>query len=768
VGWLAPAPALVEEEVRAQLGRRYAAVRLWVAVAALPVAVATSAITGDSVGYRSVGIIVVLLAHALVHPRLRFRVEWALAVDTTVVGMISVVMRLSITAGMGTAFLAVTVITLARGRARGWLLGYAAAWLLIALAVAMTGEGPGYSSAEVHLLSTFTILFFLVSITAMVTVVMRELNRRDRVRSEAVHLVRESEERYRTLVQGAFDAVVVVDTHGRTRYASGSYERVTGFSREDGLEKSMEDSIHPEDIIAARQVWQQARQYPGEVFRARLRAGRGDGGWHTLEVALTNLLDNPAIEGLVCNLRDVTEQVQAEDALRASEQRSRSAFESAPIGMALLGLDGAILQVNPAVSDLLGYSEEALHSMNWKEVEAPQEVDTAEVIAGLLAGGTASTQMERRQVRADGSVRECTVNLSVVRDAGERPHHLIMQLVDITDLKQAQRELEQALRGKDEFVASVSHELRTPLTAVVGFGDLLRIRPSRLSAQERQDAIEVVTAQAAEVARIVEDLLVVARSDSGQMRVTSVPVDLRAEALRVLGEWGPGEVADVVLEGEAERVQGDPLRVRQIVRNLVMNALRHGGRHVRVATRRVGASACVLVADDGPGILKEERERVFEPYQQAHRVPGVTASIGMGLTVSRRLARIMGGDVTYRFEDGESVFELALPGVGVAQQGEAPREAAAAGAPALGARAARRGPSLTSGTASRANASGRSLARVPGPGPTLDSSSPSLPPGAPTPRFRRSPPPSPGTRRRPSSPRPEPPGPGGSTPPAPG
>ena len=105
---------------------------------------------------------------------------------------------------------------------------------------------------------------------------------------------------------------------------------------------------------------------------------------------------------------------------------------------------------------------------------------------------------------------------------------------------------------------------------------------------------------------------------------------------------------------------GDPGRVRQILRNLISNALRYGGDRIRVI---VGAdsSHLVQVRDNGPGIPSEERERMFHPYQRAHDAPGVTASMGLGLTISRSLARLMNGDLEYRHEDGESVFELMLP-----------------------------------------------------------------------------------------------------------
>lgn len=690
MSWLTPAPTLVEEQVRSQLIQRYAAVRLGTAVAALPIALAVSLITGEAVGFHCSVVVAALLAHALVYLRRRTGVEWALVVDTTVVGLIALIIRLPVVAGMGTAFLAVTINILAQGPARRRLLGYVAAWLLAALAVILGRPEAGYSATVRHLLTTLTIGFFATWIGATVAVVMQELDRRDRARSETARLLRESEERYRTLVQQAFDAVVVADARGQIQYASASYERVTGFSRHQPLEVSMGDRIHPDDLPVARQITARARRHPGQTFRGRIRARQDEGGWRTLELAFTNLLANPAIAGLVCNLREITEQVEAEEALRASEHRFRSAFENAPIGIALLGLDGAFLQVNPALAELLGYPQEALLAMNWSAVDASDESTTADAVAALLAGDGSASQTERRQVTADGSVRECTVSVSVVRDAAGRPHHLIMQMADITELKRVQRELEQALRSKDEFVASVSHELRTPLTAVIGFGELLRARPSPLSARERQEMVEVLAAQAAEVARIVEDLLVVARSGTGQLPVASVPVDLRAQAAEVLAGWAPGEVAHVNLQQGTAHAQADPARVRQILRNLILNALRYGGEHVRIAALPAGSCARLVVADDGPGIPTDARERIFQPYQQAHRVPGLTSSMGMGLTVSRRLARLMGGDLTHHYDHGETIFELALPTAGASREGRGRPRPAAVGVPTMDAHPARR------------------------------------------------------------------------------
>jgi signal transduction histidine kinase len=159
----------------------------------------------------------------------------------------------------------------------------------------------------------------------------------------------------------------------------------------------------------------------------------------------------------------------------------------------------------------------------------------------------------------------------------------------------------------------------------------------------------------------ISDLLVAARADIGQLEVTSVVVNLRAQAAQVLESLGRERNASIDLSGDVVRALGDPDRVRQIIRNLISNAFRYGGRDIRVEVVGDAAWATVLVCDNGAAISDEDRTRIFEPYQRAHNAPGLANSIGLGLAISRQLARLMGGDLTYRHEDGESVFNLSLP-----------------------------------------------------------------------------------------------------------
>ncbi|NNC40785.1 MAG: GAF domain-containing protein [Acidimicrobiia bacterium] len=223
----------------------------------------------------------------------------------------------------------------------------------------------------------------------------------------------------------------------------------------------------------------------------------------------------------------------------------------------------------------------------------------------------------------------------------------------------ARRRLEEMSQAKDEFLASISHELRTPLTSVMGYAQLLRDRDDDLSGPLRREAASSVLKQAADLEHIVNDLLVAAKAEMGELTVTRVPVNLSAQTSQVLEEYG-GRSAGIEVTGMKVRALGDPARVRQVLRNLITNALRYGGEKVRVEIADRSGSALLRVIDDGPGIPPEDRERIFQPRQRVASTPGLTAALGLGLTISSQLAQMMGGDLVYRYE-GESVFELSLP-----------------------------------------------------------------------------------------------------------
>ena len=154
------------------------------------------------------------------------------------------------------------------------------------------------------------------------------------------------------------------------------------------------------------------------------------------------------------------------------------------------------------------------------------------------------------------------------------------------------------------------------------------------------------------------------------MTIVPEPIDLGGEVRAVVrGCVCAKDVRDSIrLDLNAAPVIADPSRVRQVVRNLLTNAIRYGGGGISVIVDSSDGTSRVCVCDDGDGIPEEDRDAVFEAYQQGHTDTPVSGSVGLGLNVSRMLARAMGGDLTYRFENGISTFALTLPSVGPVDQ----------------------------------------------------------------------------------------------------
>ena len=231
----------------------------------------------------------------------------------------------------------------------------------------------------------------------------------------------------------------------------------------------------------------------------------------------------------------------------------------------------------------------------------------------------------------------------------------------ITGLKER---LEEAARSKDQFIASISHELRTPLTAVVGLSAELSRDAAVYDQDDLDEFLRLIAQQSAELSYIVEDLLVAARADSSAIPLHPEPVDLQAAVRQVIeGQQITDEDLIPLDVDPAGELMGfaDPLRVRQIVRNLLTNATRYGGTEVRVSIESTVVGPAVVVSDDGTGVAVGEEQSIFEPYRRASGGRHAPESVGLGLAVSRQLARSMGGELSYRRRNDRTEFVLELP-----------------------------------------------------------------------------------------------------------
>lgn len=367
-----------------------------------------------------------------------------------------------------------------------------------------------------------------------------------------------------------------------------------------------------------------------------------------------------------------------------------SAFALALITIGLIGSDNQMLitSINPSVIALVGW----LMLARGNPMVAPQLIvgmvgtgilvafgeghRTDDAIFGLLAMGVVGVVFARRQVpafmvltmgglAAIAFVHEphLETTLRAQTAFGAAGTYLFLSLVVLWLKKhwiRSQEVLQQLIRSKDELVASVSHELRTPMTTVVGLSRELDERYDDFSRAEIEEFVSLLVQESTDVANILEDLLVAARADVGTLSLDMRYIDL-CEQLHTVLATVPADSYELSTTFTPLHVVADEGRVRQIMRNLVVNAHRYGGPSVRVVVDKADQEAVIAVRDNGPAIPVEDRDRIFEPYEGLTGVSGIPGSVGLGLTVSRELARLMGGDLTYDHDGREASFTLSIP-----------------------------------------------------------------------------------------------------------
>ena len=385
--------------------------------------------------------------------------------------------------------------------------------------------------------------------------------------------------------------------------------------------------------------------------------------------------DSRLLEDMAEVVRIAFETSRTEHARRRLADENRIVMEqlgllldSTSEGIYGLDVEGRCTFVNPAALSMLGGMDANdilgtdMHAtIGHVRRDGTEYSPGACPITGAIGANRACTLDGDLLRRADGSMFPAILTSAPLRD--QQTGGAIGAVVtfnDITDRVEYERGLEHLLRSKDEFIASVAHELRTPLAAVVGFSEVLHDGWDEMTDEEAYELLAHVRRESVEVANIVEDLLVAARADLGRIRVDSIPVDLVRETTDALESWRQGELSHVDVVGSAPAVSGDPARVRQIVRNLLTNAVKYGGSDIHVDVGVDGGRGYVEVSDDGPGVSVERIDEIFEPYVRAHTREGTTASLGLGLAIARRLAQAMGGDLAYERSDGRTRFRLSL------------------------------------------------------------------------------------------------------------
>jgi PAS domain S-box-containing protein len=378
--------------------------------------------------------------------------------------------------------------------------------------------------------------------------------------------------------------------------------------------------------------------------------------------------------------REMANRAEGEQALRQSEQRFRSIFETAPIGIAFTDLNGGFQEVNARFCSLVGYPAEKLIGRRSIDVTHPDD-RREDVRQGrrVIRGEIPFYRRLKRYVRADGGVTHARVLVSLLRNADGRPYRLVGVVEDINDqlrmeeLDRAREAAEAANHAKNEFLSRMSHELRTPLNAILGFTQLMQMDAAEPLQQGQRDRTRQITQAGWHLLEMINDILDLSRIEAGSLRLDAAVLDLppllgRALSLVQHNATERGLSIAQHLDPEALRVVGDATRVTQILTNLLSNAVKYNrvGGSVDIGTHSPEPGWVeIAVSDTGLGLTDEQRAALFQPFNRLGREHSGLPGTGIGLVISQRLAEMMGGSLRAEAVQGPGArFVLRLPAAG--------------------------------------------------------------------------------------------------------
>lgn len=496
---------------------------------------------------------------------------------------------------------------------------------------------------------------------------------------EAERALVQREAWFEALVRHNVDAIIVVDDDATLTYASPSAEALGGMAVAEWIGRNALELVHPADFDIVAESFANTAATPGTAVPLRFRLRRSDGRVRFVEAIATNLLDDPAVRGIVVNLRDLTEREEVATALEVSENRFRKMLENISDTVTLLDGAGQVIRTTGNVKSILGYPTEFWTVRNAFDIAHPDDLDEIRrLFVALLENPGGDISGEFRVRAADGEFAYIEANAVNLLDDPE-VGAIVVTTRNVTARKEAEQQVEdardQALRALDvrnEFVASVSHELRTPIHGILGLAELLAT-----SKDESEEVVQLAVSirRATESLRLVlDDILDFTKIEAGRLSLNEQPVSLRELMDDLEALFGPQAAA----KGIAVRVSADEqlpatlmadgLRLRQVLNNLLSNAVKFTSQgQVSVVFRRdtavSGDRLRIQVTDTGIGMSPEIIQRVFEPFSQAHastaREYGGT---GLGLTIARRLIDMMDGVLLVDSEVGRgTAFDIDLP-----------------------------------------------------------------------------------------------------------
>jgi PAS domain S-box-containing protein len=471
--------------------------------------------------------------------------------------------------------------------------------------------------------------------------------------------LRESERRYRQLVEKAPDIIYRTDIRGYFTYVNPAASRVTEYADSELVGKHYLELVrHDHRVrVEAGLVEQFRRRIPGTYAEFVAVAKSGREVWIGQNVEL--LVEGDRVQGFQAVARDVTERKAAEEALERERRQLLDIVTHAPVAMAILDGDGRYVAHSERWLKLWGLGGEAVLGRSHDEVFQTLPWKYKDAFNQALAGAVISHAEDAVELR-DGSRKYMRWSAHPWRGPDGTVAGVVIVVQNIDVLVRAREAALEASRLKSEFVANVSHELRTPLNGVIGMATLL-LR-SELGEEQREYA-QAIEHSGRDLLETIDDILAFSKAEA---EPADADFDLRQavdDTVRPLAARAAArglELATLIADGVPRAVHGDSAKICHALSHLVGNAVKFtpaGTVVVRVETVPAPPPRATVrfeVSDTGIGIPLEAQDRIFLPFHQLDSSPARPyGGVGLGLAIAKRMAEALGGEIGVRSRPGE-------------------------------------------------------------------------------------------------------------------
>jgi len=509
-----------------------------------------------------------------------------------------------------------------------------------------------------------------------------ELQALETQHKQAEEQLRDSERHYRLLADNTNDIIWTMDKNLQLTYISPSIERHSGYTIEEMMEMTLEQTYTPASVEAIMKAYEEEVSLGKTGVKGtptsrvlELEGYKKDGSTEWIETHMTILRDQDGnITGIVGVTRKITERKKAEEKLRIRDK----AIESSINAVAMANLEGNLTYLNPSFLKLWGYDNEE-EILGRPTVEFWQaEEEAAMVMRAVLEKGGWQGELVAR--RKDGLVFNVELSASLVRDEYGKPICMMSCFIDITERKRAEAELqhhyeqekvlrqnlEKEVKKRVEFTRALVHELKTPVTPILASSDLL---VEQLQEGPSLSLAKNIKESASTMNRRIDTLLDLARGELGMLQLNRKQVDPLQLLQKVASEMSPvasSHELSLVLDvpRSLPSIWVDGSRLQQVIINLLTNAFKwspQGGK-VTLRAKQKNDALIVEVQDMGPGIAKENQQKIFDAYYRVESDRQRLDGLGLGLALCKTIVESHGGKIWVESKKGKgSSFGFSVP-----------------------------------------------------------------------------------------------------------